>query len=191
MEINKKAIGERLKEIRIHEPKSTQKEFAKLIGTTQQKLSHYENGRNPIPYELLCKYIDIAQAKGMKEVMADWLLFGKQPDQVAEPSELDQKYREADSKIKGVIDDLLELPHQEEKKTPIPMYEQVTADEPATALKTAYMACGWARNHEDEPIEKNRLQNRQLLIEEWFEAKTGEKVCANVITVSEIYKVAS
>lgn len=51
-----KKYNEIIKELREdREPKPSQKEFAKLLGTTQQYYSEYENGKRPLPIEHLKK----------------------------------------------------------------------------------------------------------------------------------------
>lgn len=49
-----KKYNEIIKELREdREPKPSQKEFAKLLGTTQQYYSEYENCKRPLPIENL------------------------------------------------------------------------------------------------------------------------------------------
>ena len=48
--------AERIKSLREdREPKTTQKDIAKLLGTTQQYYSEYENGNRKLPIEHLIK----------------------------------------------------------------------------------------------------------------------------------------
>ncbi len=45
------------------EPKTTQKDIADLLGTTQQYYSEYENGKRPLPVEhliTLCKFYGVS-----------------------------------------------------------------------------------------------------------------------------------
>ncbi len=76
MKINWQEVGRRIKKIR---GKIKQSQFAELINSNQTKLSNYEGGKFPIPYEALSRLIDYCQKKGLSHVTSDWLLFGKNP----------------------------------------------------------------------------------------------------------------
>ncbi len=59
-----KKYYEIIKELREdREPKPSQKEIAKLLGTTQQYYSKYENGKRPLPIEhlkTLCVFYNVS-----------------------------------------------------------------------------------------------------------------------------------
>ncbi len=59
-----KKYYEIIKELREdREPKPSQKEIAKLLGTTQQYYSEYENGKRPLPIEhlkTLCVFYNVS-----------------------------------------------------------------------------------------------------------------------------------
>jgi len=58
------SYDEILRELREdREPKTTQKDIADLLGTTQQYYSEYENGKRPLPVEhliTLCKFYGVS-----------------------------------------------------------------------------------------------------------------------------------
>lgn len=66
--IDWKKAGERIKSVRI----GTQKEWAKKLGTDQEMISRYENGKNPIPIDILFR-VSVLTRKSI-----DWLLTGRE-----------------------------------------------------------------------------------------------------------------
>ncbi len=62
--VTKMDIGQTLRNLRIDRvPKTTQKDIAELLGTTQQYYSEYENGNRKLPIEhleKLCRFYGVS-----------------------------------------------------------------------------------------------------------------------------------
>lgn len=68
----RRAIGKRIREIRLIDLEMSQIEFAKAVGTTQAMISRIEKGLTLPTMEVFCNIVDLA-----KKRTSDWILKGK------------------------------------------------------------------------------------------------------------------
>jgi transcriptional regulator with XRE-family HTH domain len=67
----KRAIGKRIREIRLIDLEMNQTEFAKAVGTTQAIISRIEKGLTLPTMEVLCQILDLATNR-----TSDWIIKG-------------------------------------------------------------------------------------------------------------------
>ena len=67
-----KAIGKRIREIRLIDLEMSQAEFAKAVGTGQARISLIEKGLVLPTMEVFCKIVELAENR-----TADWIIKGK------------------------------------------------------------------------------------------------------------------
>ena len=68
----KKAIGKRIREIRLIDLEMSQTDFAKAVGTTQGVISRIEKGLTLPTMEVFCNIVAVA-----KKRTSDWIIKGK------------------------------------------------------------------------------------------------------------------